>query len=190
MSTRTAQKVLALAGGAGAGKTALARRLQGGIPRCAVIHLDDCLHTGPGRAPTVPAFHGEGEVVDFSDPLAIDLALVRSALRSRAEAPLLVVEGTFALALPLLRRLATWSVYVDAPADVRLARKMLRKLGEGADLRPSLHGYLERGRRAHDVHVAPGRELADLVVDGVSELDEQVRRVRVLMGRRTKGHGR
>jgi len=89
-----------------------------------------------------------------------------------------VVEGTFALALPHIRERARWGAYIDAPADIRLARKALRKIETGKDPRITLRGYLERGRAAHELHVAPTRELADLVLDGTRPVDELARRLR------------
>lgn len=54
----------------------------------------------------MPRFDCPGRVVDFSDPL-------KAALAEHAAAPLVIVEGTFALALPELIAVATLTVYVD-----------------------------------------------------------------------------
>lgn len=122
--------VLALAGGAGSGKTtvacALAVRLGAGV-----VHLDDCHHTDVRRAPSVPAFGGAGCVVDFSDPRSSDVERVEAALPRCGGAGLVVVEGLFALAVDRIRARAAWRVFVDAPADGRLARQTLRKIDQG-----------------------------------------------------------
>ncbi|MBT2452485.1 hypothetical protein J7F03_36630 [Streptomyces sp. ISL-43] len=159
------QQLLLIGGGAGSGKTALARALADVVPGAALVHLDSCYHRDPDLAPSVPRFDGPGRVVDFSDPLALDNALIKTALDQHATAPLVVVEGTFALALPELTAIATLTVYVDTPADIRVVRKTLRKLQEGQDPAPGLLGY-DTSHRSYTRHVAPTRQHADLVLDG------------------------
>ena len=145
--------VLAVGGGAGAGKSTLARALAAQVPGTRVVHLDSCYHTDPARAPSVPRFDGAGRIVDRSAPQAIDPDRVTAALAEqlREDPPLVVVEGMFALALPSLDEWVRWRCYVDAPADVRLARRLLRKLDEGHDVSAVLRGHLERGHTAHEL---------------------------------------
>lgn len=158
-------RILLIGGGAGSGKTALARALADTMPGAALVHLDSCYHSDPDLAPSVPRFDGPGRVVDFSDPLALDSARIKTALAEHAAAPLVIMEGTFALALPELTAIATWAVYVDTPADIRVVRKTLRKLQEGQDPAPGLLGY-DTSHRSYTRHVAPTRDHAHLILDG------------------------
>ncbi|MER5774129.1 hypothetical protein ABT144_07540 [Streptomyces sp. NPDC002039] len=48
----------------------------------------------------------------FSDPLALDSVRVKAAPAEHGAAPLVIVEGTFALALPELIAVATLTVHV------------------------------------------------------------------------------
>lgn len=177
--------LLALAGGAGSGKSTLATALAAARPATAVVHLDACYHHDPARAPCVPVIDGTGVTVDFGDPAAIDRARVEEAIDAAlATGQLVVVEGTFALALPYIRDRARWTAYVDVPADIRLARKTLRKLRAGQDPGVGLQGYLAHGRTAHERHVAPTARFARLLLDGtapvgrlVGELDRFIGRV-------------
>jgi uridine kinase len=178
----SALPLLALAGGAGSGKTTIARRLAAEIPRAALIHLDDCYHTDPDQAPTVHRYGTEnGRIIDLSNPAAIDPARVRDALAQHRDAPLLIVEGVFALTLPYLRDSARWRVYIDAPADIQIARKTLRKINEGRDPAPVLRGYLDRGRQAHQIHIEPARHTADLVIDGTQPANLQIKHIKLLL---------
>ncbi|MFF1779860.1 hypothetical protein [Streptomyces virginiae] len=69
------------------------------MPGAALVHLDSCFHSDPGLAPSVPRLDGKpGRLVDFSDPRALDRARIEFALAEHATAPLVIVEGTFALA--------------------------------------------------------------------------------------------
>jgi uridine kinase len=173
--------LLALAGGAGSGKSTIARELAAQVPGIGLVHLDDCYHHDPGLAPSVPAFDGSGRIVNFSDPASIDPARVEAAIARHAGAAVIVVEGTFALALTHVHARARWSAYVDAPADIRITRKTLRKLDEDRDPRHVLRGYLEQGRRAHERHVAPTRLRADLVLDGTEPVADLVKQLRLLI---------
>ncbi|MEW1629781.1 hypothetical protein AB0387_20645 [Streptomyces sp. NPDC089173] len=170
------RNVLALAGGAGSGKTTLAESVAAARPNTAILHLDRFFHTRADRAPMVPNLIGTGLVIDFSDPRSIDWDRVHQAIEATPDDQLLLVEGTFALQRQI-RRLARWTVYLDTPDDLRLARKTLRKIDEGADPRISLLGYLERGRASHGEHVAPIQQRADLVLDGTLSAQELTARL-------------
>jgi uridine kinase len=166
--------ILAIAGAAGSGKSSLADAVAVAL-RAPVVRLDDCYHTDPARAPSVARYGGPGRVVDFSDPASIDLAKVRHHLEGRRG--LTVVEGIFALTLEAVRAAARWCVFVDTPPDVSIARKTLRRIGEGGDAGLVLRGYLEHGRGAYARHIAPSREHAGLVLDGMrptAELSAEV----------------
>ncbi|MCX5078651.1 zeta toxin family protein [Streptomyces sp. NBC_00513] len=176
MNEHPSPPVLLIGGGAGSGKTALARALAENIPGAGLIHLDLCYHNDPNLAPSVPRFDGPGRVVDFSNPAALDLARIRTALDHQSDAALIIVEGIFALTLPELTPPATWTVYVDTPADIRIVRKTLRKLEEGRDVKPGLLGYLASAR-SYARHVRPTRDMAQLVLDGTLPLPDLVAQV-------------
>ena len=61
-------------------------------------------------------------------------------------------------------------VYVDAPDDIRLARRIRRDLSErGRTVESVLDQYLKTVRPMHESYVVCGRERAQLVLDGTSE---------------------
>lgn len=107
--------VLALGGGAGAGKTTLASALVERVDGARVVHLDSCYRTDPAVAPSLPRFDGGGRVVDRSAPEAIDRELVVATLGEhlRAAPSLVVIEGMFALALPFLDEWVRWRAYLS-----------------------------------------------------------------------------
>ncbi|MFD9868127.1 uridine kinase [Streptomyces niveus] len=171
----TSPPLLALAGGAGSGKSTLAVALAAARPATAVVHLDACFHHDTSRAPCVPAIGGKGVRVDFSDPASIDRARVEETIGAAlVTGRLVVVEGTFALTLPYVRDRARWTAYVDVPADIRLARKTLRKLRAGEDPGAGLLGYLAHGRAAHERHVEPMARCARLLLDGTAPVPRLV----------------
>ncbi|MFD6993908.1 hypothetical protein [Streptomyces sp. NPDC059943] len=167
--------LLALAGGAGSGKSTLAAALAAARPATAVVHLDACFHLDTARAPCVPVIDGEGMTVDFGDPAAIDRARVEEAIGAAiGMGRLVVVEGTFALTLPYVRDRARWTAYLDVPADIRLARKTLRRLRASEDPGAGLLGYLAHGRAAHERHVEPTARHARLLLDGTAPVPQLV----------------
>ncbi|MCX4744473.1 hypothetical protein OG455_02885 [Kitasatospora sp. NBC_01287] len=93
--------------------------------------------------------------------------LARDTDAALAGAAVVVVEGLFAERVAPRTRCARLDVFVDLAADLRLARKIERKvLRDGFPLEVLLSNYLAHRRDAHERHVEPARHRADLVVDG------------------------
>jgi uridine kinase len=107
------------------------------------------------------------------DQHTVDLDAVQDALDDLEGVSLVIVEGLYALALPPIRWAARWTVYVDTPLDLALARRALTDDDPGAVLR----AYLDGGRDALARTIAPGRQLADLVVDGSGPLPDVAARI-------------
>jgi len=93
-------------------------------------------------------------------------------------ARLILVEGLFTLLWDSVRAYLDLKVYVDAPADVRLARRIRRDVTERSrSTEQVLQQYLTTVRSMHERYVEPLRAHADLVVvnDGpVSDAVDQV----------------
>jgi uridine kinase len=63
-----------------------------------------------------------------------------------------------------------FDVFVDLPADLRLARKIQRKcVRDGFPVEVLLRNYLNHRRDAHERHVEPVRHQCDTVVDGAQD---------------------
>jgi uridine kinase len=89
-----------------------------------------------------------------------------------------VVDGLFARHITPQTPHDRFDVFVDLPADLRLARKIQRKcLRDGFPLDVLLHNYLNHRRAAHDCHVEPLRDSCELVVDGALPPDGLARQV-------------
>lgn len=179
--------VLAVAGGTASGKSTLAEELVRHDPETVgLIHLDDFYVPAHDPVRGVRTRSASGaDTLDWNHPGSIDegaaVAAV-DALASGGRHRLIVVEGLFALTLPAVVARATWRVYVDTPDDIRLARKLLRKIDVlGQDPRLSLLNYLLSGRERHAEYVAPSRARAHLVLDGTADAASMVRAVTALM---------
>ncbi|MEU3837910.1 hypothetical protein [Streptomyces microflavus] len=106
------RNLLALAGGAGSGKTTLAEAFARARPETVLLHLDRLFHTQADRAPLVPNLNGTSRVIDFSDPRSIDWGRVHQVIHATPNHERLVIERTFALD-EQVRRIARWTVYLD-----------------------------------------------------------------------------
>jgi uridine kinase len=176
--------VLAVAGGTASGKSTLAGALARHHPETVgLVHLDDFYDSLRGVR-TRNAFGAD--TLDWNHPGSIDEGAVNAALDTMTAGGryrLVVVEGLFALTLPCVVSRAAWRVYVDTPDDIRLARKILRKIEIlGQDPGLSLRNYLQTGRSRHAQYVAPSRDRADLVLDGTVPEAELLTAVTRLVG--------
>ncbi|MFD3518408.1 hypothetical protein [Streptomyces sp. NPDC058657] len=117
--------------------------------------------------------------LDVGDPRSVDLARIDRDVRDAlGSAPAVVVEGLFARQAAAPDGCRRFDVFVDLPADLRLARKIRRKcLRDGFPLDVLLRNYLLYRRDAHEEHVEPVRHTCDLVVGGDGDPDVVARQV-------------
>jgi uridine kinase len=193
--------LIGLAGGRGAGKSAIAQRLVGRIGGH-VIDLDsyalDRSAAGPDERSPVE-----------DEPAAIDTALLiahleglrrgdairkpvgssetraSSGVEVIAPARLVLVEGLFTLWWESLRSILDLKIFVDAPADVRRRRRLRRGLADHVrTVEPVSHRSASWVRPAHERYVEPTRMFADDVVVNDGPLEDAVEQVLALVRRR------
>lgn len=80
--------------------------------------------------------------------------------------PVILVEGILLLADERIRDLLDIKVYVEADADERILRRILRDVEErGRDLHGIIEQYLETVKPMHYLYVEPTRAKADIVIN-------------------------
>lgn len=180
-------KVVALAGGSGAGKNFIADMLNEAFGHSNVSSLShdryykDLTHLNPT----------ERAVLNFDNPTMLDSSLMvehiqglqrgetidapvydfrthsRSGYQNIAPAPLVLVDGILLLAEPMLSQAFDFRIYVDTPADIRLLRRIKRDMVErGRSLESILQQYEDSVRPMHELFVEPSKARADMVVSG------------------------
>lgn len=88
---------------------------------------------------------------------------------------IIIVEGILTLASKELRSVGDSRVFVHAPADIRLARRLLRDVVErGRSIHSVLNQYLETVRPMHFLHVETSRQFTSLELDGVVPVEESL----------------
>jgi uridine kinase len=86
-------------------------------------------------------------------------------VRAVSPAPIVMVEGILLFAVPSLTELLDLKVFLDAEADVRLARRIERDIRErGRTAATVIAQYLKTVQPMHDQLVEPSKKAADLVV--------------------------
>lgn len=199
--------VIAVAGATASGKTTLVRAVADLLP-CTVLRTDDYY-----RSLDHLTFEARC-LQNFDHPDAIERDLLVSHVRellagrpveapkydfarhTRAAetrtvlpAPILLIEGLFALCFSELRSLCAVRVFVDTPEDVCLRRRLARDV-------------LERGRTPVEVierfsghvapmfrqHILPTRQTANVVVSGTDDVAANAERVVSEVRRLTELH--
>lgn len=194
--------LIGIAGGTGSGKTTVASKIVEQLPpgRALLIQHDSYYRD---RSHLSAA---ERERINFDEPdalendrLAADLRLLRSGqpiacpiydfathtrraeVRRLVPHPVVVIEGILLFAVEAVRELFDLRLFVDTPDDVRLLRRIKRDVTErGRDLTSIEAQYLGTVRAMHELHVAPTRRFAHLIIP---EGGENAQALDVIVGR-------
>jgi uridine kinase len=185
--------VIGIAGPSCSGKTELGRRLAVRLGGAAsVLSLDSYYRDLSELHPSARAAR------NFDRPDSIDRGLLAAqvAALSRGEAvevpvydfashtrtgafrtvrpgACVVVEGLFVLCWESVRASIDLAVFIDAPHDVCLARRVARDVRERGRTEESVRAQYGRTvRPMFELHVAPTRAFADLTVDGAGSAEE------------------
>ena len=195
--------VIGIAGGTASGKSTVARGLVEALGARATLLEHDRYYR------TVPPGTGLGQW-NFDHPDSLETELLRAHVaawtsgedvqvptydfatqsrRPRAEwTPLhagqvLVIEGILVLSDAALRGSMTHTVFVDAPDDIRLARRLTRDVAErGRGFHDILEQYFATVRPMHEAFVVPSRAHAELVLQGTEPVTDSVQRILTLIG--------
>jgi uridine kinase len=181
---------IGIAGGTGAGKTTVARRITDGVDAVRVLPLDNYYRDRS----TLSA--EERARINYDHPDAFDWELVREHLDALAaddpvEMPcyeferhvrtdetvrvdpgaVVVVEGILALYDEAVRDRFDLKLYVETDADVRVLRRIERDVEErGRDLEGVIEQYLTTVKPMHEQFVRPTKRDADLIIpEGANE---------------------
>ncbi len=193
--------LVAIAGGSGSGKSTFTRELIGLFPpgTFALVDLDSYYHSQPGIT-----YENIG-TANFDNPDALDFDLLRTHLeelrsgrpiaspvydfathlrqphtKSIHPAPVILVDGVLLLSHPALAASFDLRIFVDAPADLRLIRRLERDLVErGRAVESTLRQYLATVRNQHAEFVEPAKQTAHLVVhnDRPGQAADAIRRL-------------
>ena len=193
--------LIGIAGGTGAGKTTVARRVTEGVESVRVLPLDNyyCDRSSPDS--------DERARVNYDHPDAFDWELVRRHIDALADGEavempqydferhvrtdetvrvepgsVVVIEGILALYDEAVRERLDIRLYVETDADVRVLRRLERDVEErGRTIESVIDQYLSTVKPMHERFVRPTKRNADLVIpEGTNETAVAVLRQRIL----------
>lgn len=177
--------VVGIAGGTGSGKTTLARKIQEAFPTQTTLISQDSYYR--------PLDHlsvSERAKANFDHPDSLDFTLLATHLRALKEGKsiekpvynfhsharelstesvspntILIVEGILLYAVPEIRSLCDFKLFVDTDDDVRVLRRIERDIQERSRTFPSVkEQYLSTVKLMHDTFVEPSKRYADLII--------------------------
>lgn len=196
---------IGIAGGTGSGKTTITRRLQRQFEnRVTTLYHDNYYYAHDGLTME------ERSKLNYDEPAAFETELLvqhlaalrrgeavegpvydytvhnRSAQTQRLEpSPVILVEGILILADELLCRSLDIKVFVDADADVRILRRIVRDVRDrGRSLESVVNQYLTTVKPMHELYVEPSRRRADVIIPEGGHNDVAVE----LLIRRVQAH--
>lgn len=178
--------IIGIAGGTGSGKSTFTNRLKNAFKEdVAVIYHDNYYR----RQDDIPFEIRKKVNYDHPDSLETDLLLQhlqmlkegvaidcpvydysqhnRSDRTTRIEPKrIILVEGILLLADSRIRNLLDIKIYVEADADERILRRIVRDVKErGRDLDKIVEQYLTTVKPMHYLYVEPTRAMADIVIN-------------------------
>lgn len=179
--------MIGICGGSCSGKTTIADRLgQLYKGRIAIIRHDDYY------LPRTDIEMSERKKINFDHPKALDTSLLiehltllkqgaaadcpiydftihdRKKERVRImPAPLIVVDGILIFENEALRNLFDCKFFVDADADLRLARRIIRDTKHrGREVEDVISQYIATVKPMHNLYVEPYKSYADMILTG------------------------
>lgn len=189
--------ILGLGGCSGSGKTTLARELTTQLA-ATLLPLDfyyRCLKHLPPEERALQNFdHPDSlehallveHVESLADGRPIERPIydftthTRVPDRTETVAPtsVLIVEGILALHYPRLRALYDFSIYVNAPNQICLNRRIYRDMRERGRTEESVRAQFEAtAKPMADLYVIPSAQHASITVEGTDALDWSVEQI-------------
>jgi uridine kinase len=185
-TTQNKPFVIGVAGGSGSGKSTVTREVLASVgpEMVAVVMQDDYYLDQTHLSPE------ERRLTNYDHPKAFDWPLMVQhvrALRSGQPiempvydfaadnrssqtitvkpAPVIVIEGLFALFDADLRKMMSLKIFVDTAPDVRFIRRLQRDMAErGRSADSVIQQYLETVRPMHKQFIEPTRRNADVIL--------------------------
>jgi len=178
--------VIGVAGGSGSGKSTVSRQVLAsfGADMVSVVMQDDYYRDQSDLSPDDRRRQNYDHPQAFDWPLLVrhvralrageaiampeyDFTIDNRSARAIAvdPAPVIVIEGLFALYDAELRDMMSLKIFVDTASDVRFIRRMQRDISErGRSLESIVGQYLDTVRPMHKQFIEPTKRHADVIL--------------------------
>jgi uridine kinase len=193
--------MIGIAGGSGSGKSTFTNRLKKEFgDQVTVIYHDNYYKSNDG----IPFEIRQKENYDHPDAFETDLLITHLKALRRGEtvqcpvydysqhnrtdqtielkpSRIIIVEGILVLENPELRSLFDIKIYVEADADERIIRRIIRDVKErGRHIEDISDQYLTTVKPMHYLYVEPTKALADIVINsGMNDVAFDLMRTKI-----------
>lgn len=193
--------VIGIAGGTGSGKSTFTNRLKANFgDKISVVYLDNYYR----QRDDIP--FEERKRINYDHPDAFEMDLMVEQLRELKDghaidcpvydysvhnrstetvhvnpAQVIIVEGILAFYDARIRDLMDIKIYVEADADERILRRVIRDVKErGRDVEGIARQYLDTVKPMHYVYVEPTKALADIVINsGMNDMAYDIMKTKI-----------
>lgn len=191
--------MIGIAGGSGSGKSTFTNRLKKEFgDQVTVIYHDNYYRSNDG----IPFEVRQKVNYDHPDAFETDLLIAHLKALRRGESvqcpvynyaehnrsqetvelrPIIIIEGILVLENPELRSLFDIKIYVEADADERIIRRIIRDVKErGRHVEDISEQYLTTVKPMHYLYVEPTKALADIVINsGMNDVAFDLMRTKI-----------
>lgn len=193
--------VIGIAGGTGSGKSTFTNRLKEEFgENVTVLYHDNYYktqdHISFEERKKVNYDHPEAfetdllltQLKELKDGKTIQCPVYDYTMHNRSDKMLtitpgkiILLEGILVLSDPRLRELLDIKIFVEADADERILRRVIRDVKErGRDIEGIVEQYLTTVKPMHYLYVEPTRSLADIVINsGMNEVAFQLVKITI-----------
>jgi uridine kinase len=180
-----------VAGGTGSGKTTVVKRILENLPADSAVVIPQDAYYREGSHLALE----ERRLMNYDHPESFDNELLLSHLRSLREGravrqpiysfeeyrrtdqvsiveprPIIIIEGILIFRDERIRELLDLKIFVEADADERFIRRLMRDLNErGRNVENVVRQYRESVKPMHLQYVEPTKRHADLIIPGGGE---------------------
>ncbi len=178
--------IIGIAGGTGSGKSTFTRRLKEEFKEDVAVIYHDNYYRRQDEIPfedriKVNYDHPDSletqllleHLHQLKDGKAIDCPVYDYSQHNRSQEtihiepkPIIITEGILLLADKRLRNLLDIKIYVEADADERILRRVVRDVKErGRDIDNIVEQYLTTVKPMHYLYVEPTKAMADIIIN-------------------------
>lgn len=178
--------IIGIAGGTGSGKSTFTRRLKEEFKENVAVIYHDNYYRRQDEIPfedriKVNYDHPDSletqllleHLHQLKDGKAIDCPVYDYSQHNRSQEtihiepkPIIITEGILLLADKRLRNLLDIKIYVEADADERILRRVVRDVKErGRDIDNIVEQYLTTVKPMHYLYVEPTKAMADIIIN-------------------------
>lgn len=174
--------IIGIAGGSASGKSTLSAQLDARLRENGIItrtvHMDSYFLPENKLPISKSPIDNTKEYRDYNHPDSFDLTALNRDIDETVclgMVDVIIVEGLLTLYDKGLVSKLDLKLFVDCRADERIVRRLRRNMQWGMSFDDIADVYLNLVRYRHDEFVEPTKSIADIIIDGSSDFQKQIK---------------